>query len=101
MAKKSLVVKEHLKQRLVKKYESKRDALRKILNSPSESPMNKLKAQFSMQKLPRNSSASRLNTRCHVSGRPKAVLKKFGLARSEFREQALLGYIPGVKKASW
>ena len=40
-------------------------------------------------------------TRCQRCGRPRAVLKKFGLCRICFRELALRGEIPGVTKASW
>jgi len=40
-------------------------------------------------------------TRCTICGRPKAVLKKYGICRICFRTLALKGEIPGVKKASW
>jgi small subunit ribosomal protein S14 len=40
-------------------------------------------------------------TRCNRCGRPRAVLRKFGLCRICFREQALRGEIPGVRTASW
>ena len=40
-------------------------------------------------------------TRCSVCGRPKAVLKKYGVCRVCFRELALEGKIPGVRKSSW
>ena len=39
--------------------------------------------------------------RCKRCGRPRAFLRKFGLCRICFREQALKGEIPGVRKASW
>ena len=40
-------------------------------------------------------------TRCSSSGRPHAVLKKYGICRICFRELAYAGQIPGVKKSSW
>jgi len=40
-------------------------------------------------------------TRCSICGRPHSVLKKYGICRICFREMALRGEIPGVKKASW
>ena len=43
----------------------------------------------------------RENTRCSICGRPKAVLKKYGICRLCFREMAHKGEIPGVKKSSW
>ena len=43
----------------------------------------------------------RAYTRCNRCGRPRSVLRKFGLCRICFREMALRGEIPGVRKASW
>ena len=44
---------------------------------------------------------TRVVTRCQRCGRKRAYLRKFGLCRICFREQALRGEIPGVRKASW
>lgn len=52
---------------------------------------NKIKPKFSTRKY----------TRCERCGRPKSVLKKYGLCRICFRELANKGQIPGVKKSSW
>lgn len=54
-----------------------------------------------LQKLPRNSSATRLHNRCSMSGRPRGYMRQFGISRIVFREMASQGLIPGVKKASW
>ena len=54
-----------------------------------------------LQKLPKNSSPVRLHNRCKLSGRPKGYMRQFGISRFDFREMALKGLIPGVKKASW
>jgi small subunit ribosomal protein S14 len=43
----------------------------------------------------------RLSNRCGRCGRPRAFLRKFGLCRICFRQMALNGEIPGVRKASW
>ena len=40
-------------------------------------------------------------SRCNRCGRPQAVMSKFGICRSCFRELAYNGQIPGVKKSSW
>ena len=45
--------------------------------------------------------SSRLERRCKLCGRPRAVYRKFGVCRICFRELADQGNIPGVKKASW
>ena len=43
----------------------------------------------------------RERTRCRLCGRPRAVYRKFDLCRLCFRELALEGKLPGIKKASW
>ena len=101
MAKKSLIVKDKKKLVMVERYRARRDALRKLMKDPQIKGREKLEIQFKLQKLPIRSCSVRVQTRCQVTGRPRAVLRKFGLARSQLREQALLGNIPGLKKASW
>ncbi len=44
---------------------------------------------------------TRAYTRCQRCGRSRAVLRKFGLCRICFRDLALKGEIPGVRKSSW
>jgi small subunit ribosomal protein S14 len=43
----------------------------------------------------------RVKNRCQRCGRARAYLRRFGLCRLCFRELALNGMIPGVRKASW
>ena len=43
----------------------------------------------------------RAHNRCNRCGRPRAFMRKFGLCRICFRQMALNGEIPGVRKASW
>jgi small subunit ribosomal protein S14 len=54
-----------------------------------------------LDKLPKNASPVRLHNRCQLSGRPRGYIRYFGISRIKFREMALHGKIPGVKKASW
>jgi len=58
-------------------------------------------ARKKLQSLPRNGAACRVRSRCALTGRPRAVYKKFRLGRNKFRQLALEGKIPGVTKASW
>ena len=44
---------------------------------------------------------SRVVRRCFKCGRPRAYMRKFDLCRVCFREEALKGHLPGVKKSSW
>jgi small subunit ribosomal protein S14 len=89
MAKKSAIAREAKRERMVKKYA----AIRKELREKGDNA--------GLQKLPRNSSPTRLHSRCKVSGRPRGYMRKFGISRIAFRELALDGKIPGVIKASW
>jgi len=52
---------------------------------------SKLKPKFSVRK----------HNRCSRCGRSRAYLRRLGLCRICFRELALSGMIPGVRKASW
>ena len=45
--------------------------------------------------------AVRTHNHCNRCGRPRAFLRKFRLCRICFRQMALNGEIPGVRKASW
>jgi small subunit ribosomal protein S14 len=45
-------------------------------------------------------STRRVN-RCKRCGRPRAYIRHFGLCRICFRQLALKGQLPGVKKSSW
>ncbi|HJO30831.1 MAG TPA: type Z 30S ribosomal protein S14, partial [Acidobacteriota bacterium] len=44
---------------------------------------------------------SRKINRCRTCGRVRGYLRRFQMCRICFRERALRGEIPGVRKASW
>jgi small subunit ribosomal protein S14 len=54
-----------------------------------------------LDEMPKNSSKVRLKNRCQLTGRPKGYIRYFGVSRVTFRDMALAGKIPGVRKASW
>ena len=89
MAKKSKIAKERKRLEMVKKYAE----LRKELKAKGD--------YEALQKLPRDSSPTRLHNRCEITGRPRGYLRKFKMSRITFRELAHKGQIPGVKKSSW
>ena len=104
MAKESMKARERKRERLVARYSRKREELAKVLKStdPSEEVQNaKWEAMMNLQKLPANSAKNRLHNRCGLTGRPRGYMRNFGISRVTFREMALAGKIPGVKKASW
>jgi len=99
---KTAVINRDLKRRdTVKKFAAKRAELMAIVNNQKLSPEERYEARLKLQKLPRNASPVRLRNRCALTGRPRGVFRKFGLARGKLRDIAMRGEIPGVIKASW
>ncbi len=89
MAKESMKAREVKREKLIAKYAAKRQALLEAGDYEG------------LQRLPKNASPVRAHNRCKISGRPKGYMRQFGISRINFREMALNGLIPGVKKASW
>lgn len=100
MAKKGMIEREKKRQNLVDKYADKRAELKEQIRT-SESPRERFQLQRELQRLPRNSSRTRLHNRCNVTGRPRGYYRDFGLSRNVLREWAHKGYLPGVVKSSW
>jgi small subunit ribosomal protein S14 len=102
MAKESMKARERKRERLVARYASKREQLTKVLKSSNpEDQDKKWDAMMALQQLPANSSKIRKHNRCGLTGRPRGYMRQFGISRVTFREMALAGKIPGVKKGSW
>ena len=89
MAKKSIEARQRKREVMVAKYAAKRKALKEAGDYTA------------LDLLPRNASPVRLKNRCQLSGRPRGYIRYFGVSRIVFRDMALDGKIPGVKKASW
>ena len=101
MAKLALVNRNEKRRETVKKFAAKRAELLAVVNNQKLSPEERYEARLKFQKLPRDSSPVRIRNRCALTGRPRGVYRKFGLARGKLREIAMRGEIPGVIKASW
>ncbi len=80
---------ERKREAIVAKYAEKRKALKEAGDFAG------------LQRLPKNASPVRLHNRCKLTGRPRGYMRQFGLSRVTFREMALKGLIPGVKKSSF
>jgi small subunit ribosomal protein S14 len=81
--------------------EAKRAELKAVIDNAKLSDEERMEARLALQKLPRNASPCRQRNRCQITGRPRGVFSKFGLARGKLREVAMRGEIPGMVKASW
>ena len=101
MAKTALINREQKRRETVKKYAAKRAELLATLGNQRLSDEERDAARTTLQKLPRDASPVRLRNRCRLTGRPRGVFRKFGLARNKLRDIAMRGEIPGITKASW
>ena len=89
MAKKSIVARQAKRAKMLARYAEKRAALKEAGDYSA------------LDLLPKNASPVRLKNRCQLTGRPRGYMRHFGMSRLMFRDMALAGKIPGVKKASW
>ena len=101
MAKTSKVMKNEQRKLLVAKHRTRREELQAIIKGARTTDEERAEAYHQIRQLPRDSSPTRIRNRCAMTGRPRAFVRQFGLSRITFREMALNGLIPGVKKASW
>ncbi len=89
MAKESVKARQRKREVLVARFAEKRAALKTAGDYRA------------LDLLPRNASPVRLKNRCQLTGRPRGYIRYFGVSRGVFRDMALQGKIPGVRKASW
>lgn len=101
MAKISSIEKNLRREKLVKQYSGRRERLKEIANNLELPLEERFKARLKLAELPRNSAATRVRSRCQLTGRPRAVYRKFKLSRIALRELASAGLIPGMTKSSW
>lgn len=89
MATKSTTVRMKRVQKTVAKYAEKRRQLKAAGDYAG------------LQMLPRDASPTRVRNVCALTGRSRAVYRKFKISRLMLRKLALEGKIPGMRKASW
>ena len=101
MAKTSMIERNNKRRRLAKKFKTRRARLKAIAADRSLPAEERFAARLKLAELPRNSSPTRIRSRCELTGRPRAVYRKFKLSRLALRQLASLGALPGVVKSSW
>lgn len=101
MAKKSKIVRNQQRRQIVERYAAQRLELKRALIAPDATDEQREAARLGLQKLPRDASPVRLRNRDSIDGRPRGVLKQYGVSRVRFREMAHRGELPGVTKSSW
>jgi len=101
MAKKSSINKNERRRKLVKKFAGRYSKLRAVADDESKDDTERLIARLKMAEIPRNANPTRVRNRCMMTGRSRAVYRKFGLSRIMIRELGNKGLIPGLTKSSW
>lgn len=96
-----MVNRDRKRKSLVAKYAKRRAELKAVIYNMTLPDEDRHAANLALQKLPRDSSRSRIRNRCGLTGRPRGYYRKFGLSRSKLREVIMRGEVPGVVKASW
>jgi small subunit ribosomal protein S14 len=99
MAKRSVIERNKQRIKLVEKYETRRRDLKEQIRKSDGD--EKMILQMKLAQMPINSAPNRVRNRCELTGRPRGVYSKFGLARNMIRHFAMLGQIPGIVKSSW
>ena len=95
-----MIERERRRQKLVDANAEVRKELRTISVDIKRTADERFTARQEKAKLPRNSAPVRLRNRCAVTGRPRGYMRFFGLSRITFRELALKGELPGIRKGS-
>ncbi len=101
MAKKGMVEKNKRRQKLAKQFAGKRGALKAIIMNQEVSAEERFSATLKLAQMPRNSAEIRVRSRCEVSGRSRAVYRKFKMSRIALRDLGNKGLVPGLVKSSW
>ena len=101
MAKKSKIVKNEDRKRIVALYAERRAELKRVIADPRTPDAERGQAQLKLQKLPRDANPIRVRNRDVADGRPRGYLRKAGLSRIRFRDMAHRGELPGITKSSW
>ena len=101
MAKQSSIQKNMNREKIVNKFKSRRNSLKKMIMKKDLSMEERFKLQSKLNDLPRDSASIRIRNRCKITGRTRGVYRKFGLSRIKLRELTMSGALPGVVKSSW
>jgi small subunit ribosomal protein S14 len=101
MAKKSAINNNKKRMKMAKEFAGRRMRLKEVANNLDLPMEERFEARLKLAALPRNSAPIRIRNRCEVTGRPRAVYRKFKMSRIALRELGNKGVIPGLVKSSW
>ena len=101
MAKKSAVERNKKRVRMARQNAGRRARLKAAAVDQLLPAEDRFAARLKLAEMPRDSSQTRVRSRCEISGRPRGVYRKLRISRIALRDLASIGQIPGMVKSSW
>ena len=101
MAKTSSIQRNKKRERMSKRLAARRGKLKAKALDEALPLEERFAARLKLAKLPRNSSPTRIRSRCELTGRPRGFYRKLKVSRIALRELASTGQAPGMVKSSW
>lgn len=95
------MIRDNFKRHKVAEEEVTRTALRYIARNTTLPMKVRAEAQLQLAAMPQYTCETQVKNRCIESGYARSIITDFSLCRIKFRELALDGRLPGVRKASW
>ena len=89
------------RRKMVAEYEIEKLRLKAIVKNKLLPEIVQKKAREELAKHPKDSSISRVNNRCVLTGRSSGVIREYGLCRMKFRHLADHGHISGMTRSTW
>lgn len=94
-------IRDHTKRKAFEAYEPERQALRYVIRNTTLPARTRAMAQLQLTQMHCYTRPTQIRNRCILGGKSRGVFSDFKMTRFNFRQQALAGNLPGVKKASW
>jgi len=95
-------IKKNINQRLFfSDFEKNRLVLKSVTQNIQVKKQIRWKLQLKFNRLPFNSSLTRISNICILTGRSHSVYRFMKYSRIQLRKWASLGILPGITKRSW
>ena len=98
---KKMIRRDKKRRQMVADYEFEKLRLKAIVKNRLLPEIVRNKAKEELASHPKDSSISRVRNRCVLTGRPRSVMRDYGLCRMKFRDLADHGYISGMTRSTW
>ncbi|KAJ3394351.1 40S ribosomal protein mrp2, mitochondrial [Chytriomyces hyalinus] len=97
----AIQIRDRMARFLVAHNEPQRQALKLVTRDRALPLTVRIKAQLALQQFPRHMRPVAIHSRCTESSKSRGFISEFKLSKIMFREKALAGELPGVRKATW